>query len=790
VAAQNSINIWAVQQKPIDMIGVALLLGVILALCVTGAYYAGEGLLWGLSPAPSYAAPLLDLAQRHGGWRTAIIVLVTIVATTRASVSGGALSGLAAVGLWAALIWGLALGAGGAAMQAAGFAPRGGWPLVMIPFGVGVAACAAVLVAIGLVIAWLVAARQHIEAYQKRSISEGAAALLLIVLLGGPPLAIWASGHMKGEEGGHIVPAIGIITVAGISLILIAAGWTDVLRRNAPRFRRVSQSFYSAGVLARVVGVVLNVASYVFSFIDWLFAILVSKASGATLGSVFARYAVLLAQLAACGAVLWFAHSAWALLASVWAFLITLGIARRWAWLEEDRERYLSVKQDQVSARSGIQIGFVDDLRDEALTSFTIFFFVLLPLTLRAANLHFPIFDIDADRLAAPGDYADWLGFLGGELAKAAPLIDWSEVYGVQNDSPIAPKDGLGQHIVFVLRAGMDVLLLSGLIQAFTISARLARERSQFDYPGDDLNRLDPFEERAELAAAAIDWDRAQTVSTYDASRLAQIFKDRTDASAIGAARLAGFQLADEALRTLMQARPRVGYPADLWSRLRGEALDGLRRRRDQIDSAARRSRFDPVIAFFESPPPENAVLTQVVGALSQLARMRYLENLILKVARAAPDIQREALDELKRCSPGDAADLIDMLKAPREELVIAAVEALGNLRTQIDRSIEHEASTAIAALMDQGQGYAGWQVRVAAAEALGKYGGDAALDALEKGMKDANSEVKRATQKALESIGGERAREILQDRTRRGRGTILDEIGDAARTIGGAPRT
>ena len=39
------------------------------------------------------------------------------------------------------------------------------------------------------------------------------------------------------------------------------------------------------------------------------------------------------------------------------------------------------------------------------------------------------------------------MGFFAAELAKVVPLVDWSEVFGVANNSPIEPKCRFGNFL-------------------------------------------------------------------------------------------------------------------------------------------------------------------------------------------------------------------------------------------------------------------------------------------------------------------------------------------------------
>lgn len=91
-----------------------------------------------------------------------------------------------------------------------------------------------------------------------------------------------------------------------------------------------------------------------------------------------------------------------------------------------------------------------------------------------------------------------WMGYFGAELAKTVPFVDWSEVFHVANGSPLQAQTALGAQIAFVLRAGLDLLLLAAVLQAVQIATRLREQESAFR--NSRLPILEPFTERVELA--------------------------------------------------------------------------------------------------------------------------------------------------------------------------------------------------------------------------------------------------------------------------------------------------
>lgn len=163
---------------------------------------------------------------------------------------------------------------------------------------------------------------------------------------------------------------------------------------------------------------------------------------------------------------------------------------------------------------SAFRIGFAEDLRDEALIALVVTLLFLIPLGLDltqqiTAGEDNPAFQVDCGSLLAgtfPTRYWTWLGYFGAELAKTVPFVDWSEVFNVQNGSPIKPRSTLGSILTFTLRATLDIVFLATILQAIQIAYRTREQRSAF-WSG-RLPILDPFSEQPLLLkhARAIDY--------------------------------------------------------------------------------------------------------------------------------------------------------------------------------------------------------------------------------------------------------------------------------------------
>ncbi len=242
------------------------------------------------------------------------------------------------------------------------------------------------------------------------------------------------------------------------------------------------------------VGFTVKAPSHFLSFFDWAFVRVFAVAAGTTRPTLRGRYLVLAAWLIGAGAL---AFPDWPEMLQplgwtgvIAGCLIIFGVVRRWLWIEEDRVQFI-VRRGRKLAQVQ-RIGFAQDLRDEALTVM-IALFVFIPLGLRQAELQLDWFDFDD---AGQPSLITWIGFFGAELAKAVPLVDWSEVFGVENGSPLEPREGepWGATAVFALRATLDILLIASVLQAFQIAAQLSEQIRGFYARAVDI--LDPFEER------------------------------------------------------------------------------------------------------------------------------------------------------------------------------------------------------------------------------------------------------------------------------------------------------
>jgi hypothetical protein len=205
--------------------------------------------------------------------------------------------------------------------------------------------------------------------------------------------------------------------------------------------------------------------------------------------------------------------------------LMVLSIVRRWTWVERDREEFFILRGEN---RRRIDDAYSRELRDEAFVSLIAIFW-LVPAGLRQVDLLTDVFE----PVGSIGLW-DWVSFFGGELAKALPFVDWSEVFGVANGSPIRIRrteafPALGAQIVFGLRAGIDLIWMAALLQAVSVITRRNQQQALRD--AGLLPLHDPTDEIEKFASAGADhadWagythamqDYVRAFPRYDTGRL------------------------------------------------------------------------------------------------------------------------------------------------------------------------------------------------------------------------------------------------------------------------------
>jgi hypothetical protein len=306
----------------------------------------------------------------------------------------------------------------------------------------------------------------------------GATALIVfaIVIV---TLGLWAAAAGKTAE---IDGMAGLIVIFGLAtaFILVAIG----------PFLPVAGTLKT---VAEGLRMLVKPLGALFSWSDSLLVFAVAGTLGATQKYWTRRYVLLIGNILPCAILGWWLKEPYGLLPLVLSILGAISIARRWAWIEEDRENAMLNRQ---FVGPHIRVGFGQDLRDETLIAFMTLLF-LVPLVLR--QLHMAgggqIFEIATG--ASADNYLAWLSFFGTELAKALPFVDWAEVYHVEGHALISLNDEkitAGNHIIFATRILVDLVLLAAFLQAISIAQRSSKLRNMF-YTDRTIDQLDPFSE-------------------------------------------------------------------------------------------------------------------------------------------------------------------------------------------------------------------------------------------------------------------------------------------------------
>ncbi|MDP3491481.1 MAG: hypothetical protein Q8R82_00080 [Hyphomonadaceae bacterium] len=308
----------------------------------------------------------------------------------------------------------------------------------------------------------------------------GATTLILFVLMV-VTLGLWAAATGVNAQ---ISVYAGLIVLVGlvVAFSLVAFG--------LPASRQLS-------ALGKLIRTVVKPVGWLFSTIDSLLVFAVANALGANEQNWPRRFGLLLGSLAPCAALGWWLPAPYGIMPLALALMGSIAIARRWAWVEEDRENAMLARRFEGDH---IRVGFTQDLKDEALIGF-IALFAIVPIGLRQLHISLGGNVFIIDPVADTDHIFAWLSFFGTEMAKAVPFVDWTEIYRVEGSSTIRLDDtslGVGQHVVFGMRILVDLVLLAAFLQAIAITQRTKKLKDMF-YVEESLNRLDPFIEPHEL---------------------------------------------------------------------------------------------------------------------------------------------------------------------------------------------------------------------------------------------------------------------------------------------------
>lgn len=281
---------------------------------------------------------------------------------------------------------------------------------------------------------------------------------------------------------------VAAIVILAIGFLLIAA---------VPRFVDLSVLKSSLSAL-RWMTVPLNPIGRAISTIDAWLVYSVAPAVGCTIRDTLLRYLVLTLNLASATVLAWVCPPPFGFIGTAWAIVAAVAVARRWSWIETERERVL---QDPTLRQTQLRVSTEQDLRDEALWAL-ILLIVVLPVGIRQFYLSSGVatsFSLDG---SVRDDVFAWFGFFGVELLKALPFVDWADIYGAEGLTRIKANGPLALHAIFAARVLIDLVFISALIQAVLISVGLSRHKRRF-LKNQDVHVLDDRIEKSELARLA-----------------------------------------------------------------------------------------------------------------------------------------------------------------------------------------------------------------------------------------------------------------------------------------------
>lgn len=300
-------------------------------------------------------------------------------------------------------------------------------------------------------------------------------AIILIVGAGA-----WAAGQRMFSITGYFgLVSMAVVVSAFLSFIVFAnlAGFKALIEQNPVTPIKASGAAHPGAII---------------SGIDALLVRLIAPLSGATLPGWFMPQAMLLLVMLPLAGMGYALPEPLGLVPISVAMIIILALGRRWAWVEDDREKALRI---QTTKSDKFRIGFANDLRDEALMGYA-WLFVLVPLALRQAQLEFGFFPKSTDDLSL----INWFNFFGAELAKGVPIVSWIDIYQVEETQVFDSDTAFGRHVIFASRLIIDVVIIAALLQAISIAQRNSAQKNLFK--NGQVDFFDPFMERKILEEA------------------------------------------------------------------------------------------------------------------------------------------------------------------------------------------------------------------------------------------------------------------------------------------------
>ena len=348
--------------------------------------------------------------------------------------------------------------------------------------------------------------------------AEAMSALITTVVIG----TILCLAIFAGEKGEDLA----VSSVIGIGLCgLVVTVFAAVVFSEPLSQLRVVKMMANGSKVFIALGRWLD---WIYGGIDSFFVRIGSFIAGMEQGSIYARYSILAVSLVCICLMSWYLPAPLGMIPAAIGLFLAVSVSRLWSWAEHDRAMAVMTK---FKKETPSRLDRKEDYRDETLLGF-IFIFALMPIIM--CQVHFG--GVFSDEMflvpAKEPRFLEWLAFFGVELAKAVPIVDWAEIYQIQEaqgSGQIQLNDKYSRHAVFLARATVDLVLIAALLQAVAIAGRNRQQKQLYRaglepsnrYKAGLIDRLDQFLEDAELKRAVKLTLRSDEQSILSASEIA-----------------------------------------------------------------------------------------------------------------------------------------------------------------------------------------------------------------------------------------------------------------------------
>lgn len=315
------------------------------------------------------------------------------------------------------------------------------------------------------------------------------------LLAGIVALASWAAQVSQNQQEGVAANLAYWITFAVVALFVAFIFLPHIQRY----IDHLAESEREPGDTSANTPLLLGAPAIALSWFDSILVRFIAPLTGATQHGPLVPHGFVILSLIPLTALGFVLPQPYGLAPIALGMLMVISLGRRWAWIEEDRE--IASRLLRTDGKE-IQIGFENDLKDEALLGYA-FLFILVPLALHQINGVFNAFT-GTDGAPISDPFFAWLSFFGGELAKAVPFVDWWEIYSVDIRTPVTGACVAGdcsalnivpaaKHLTFAARAMVDLVIMAALFQAIGIWQRSRAQDRLYD--AGQLDAFDPFTE-------------------------------------------------------------------------------------------------------------------------------------------------------------------------------------------------------------------------------------------------------------------------------------------------------